>query len=409
MPPHGPIDCTVPGRRRGLDGTLRAHGTIPCLARSHRRSVSRETATRSPIVAALGAHGSENLRGPARGAHSCPGGRPPGAGEIFRNPELAATPRADRRRRRRAVYRGALGKRLRPTSRGAAGSWPGRLRRAHLRLGRSDRTTYRGTTVYEMPPTAGLRRARDAQHPRGLRRRRDGHNSADYLHVLIEAKRIAFADGGAYLADPRTCRRRRCRPALEGIRCRCGAARSICDRAAPAYGRPVVRPTRDAATRWSSPLLTERQRHLLHQFALRPVRAGIVVPGTGIVLHTAERLQLSKRGIRIGWRRASGPSTRSCRRSYEGREAVDGLRRMGGDNQAQAHAQVVVNVVDFGMNVQEAGEPRACGTPTPGSASRARLTRRSGPSCAVAVHAVRTAAARWAGTRWPASTRRRAC
>ena len=70
---------------------------------------------------------------------------------------------------------------------------------------------------------------------------------------------------------------------------------------------------------------------------------------------------------------------------------------MGGDNQAQAHAQVVANFVDFGMHVQEAGEPPACATWAASSRSKAASAPRSARRSKRKGHASSTAAAPMGG------------
>src|SRR3954452_22690811 len=63
-------------------------------------------------------------------------------------------------------------------------------------------TRYRGYDVYEMPPnTQGFVPLEMLNILEGFGLEALGHNSAEYLHLLVEAKRIAFADRAAYLAD----------------------------------------------------------------------------------------------------------------------------------------------------------------------------------------------------------------
>src|ERR671935_1129198 len=65
------------------------------------------------------------------------------------------------------------------------------------------RTSYRGYDIYEMPPnTQGFVALEMLNILEGYDIKSLGHNSAAYLHLLVEAKRIAFADRAAYLADP---------------------------------------------------------------------------------------------------------------------------------------------------------------------------------------------------------------
>ena len=164
-----------------------------------------------------------------------PGGRAPRAGEILPQSGAGDEPRDDRRRRRaRDVRRHAA-----ENDRGrhhAARRVPGRgrLRRAHLGLGRSDRHDVSRYTVYEMPPNSqGFVALEMLNILEGYDVAAMGHNSADYLHVLTEAKRIAFADRAPTWPTRARAGDRAADAALQGIRVRSAQP----DR--PAQGRSV--------------------------------------------------------------------------------------------------------------------------------------------------------------------------
>jgi gamma-glutamyltranspeptidase/glutathione hydrolase len=85
--------------------------------------------------------------------------------------------------------------------------------------------------------------------------------------------------------------------------------------------------------------------------------SGVVVPGTGVALHNRG----SGFTLEPGHPNCLAPGKRPLHTLVPGFLMKDGrplmpFGVMGGDNQAQAHAQIVVNIVDFGMNVQEAGD-----------------------------------------------------
>ncbi len=81
-------------------------------------------------------------------------------------------------------------------------------------------TNYRGYDVHEMPPsTQGFVALEMLNILEGFDIKAMGHNRADYLHVVTEAKKIAFADRAAYLADrERDGEGRREDAAVEGLR-----------------------------------------------------------------------------------------------------------------------------------------------------------------------------------------------
>ena len=110
------------------------------------------------------------------------------------------------------------------------------------------RTNYRGYDVLEMPPnTQGFVALEMLNIIEGFDIKALGHNSADYLHVVSEAKRIAFADRGAYLADRDHMPKGVLDDAdVEGLRRRAAPRRSTCDREAGERARG--RATSPAAT-----------------------------------------------------------------------------------------------------------------------------------------------------------------
>jgi gamma-glutamyltranspeptidase/glutathione hydrolase len=132
-----------------------------------------------------------------------PNGRAPRSGEVFRNPHLAATLEQIASGASGAFYRGAVAKAI-------AGDLKKRnalLSEADLAEHRSDwvepiATDYRGHRVLEMPPnTQGITALQMLNILEGFDLKALGHNSAAYLDLLVEAKRIAFADREAWLAD----------------------------------------------------------------------------------------------------------------------------------------------------------------------------------------------------------------
>jgi gamma-glutamyltranspeptidase/glutathione hydrolase len=183
-----------------------------------------------------------------------------------------------------------------------------------------------------------------------------GHNSADYLHIVSEAKRIAFADRGAVLAD---------RDHMPN-----GALQRLISKDYAASRRREINMTRAAATyspdfagvdRGDTIYLTAADANgnvvSFIQSLFSSFGAGFVAGDTGITLQN--------RGagftLQPGHPNEIGPHKRPLHTLVPAMLAKNGrpvlaFGVMGGDNQAQAHAQIVANVVDFGMHVQEAGD-----------------------------------------------------
>ena len=362
MPPHGPYTVTVPGAVAGWEELLRSRGTIS-LARAVAPAIrfARDGHVVADIVAEHWERTAARIAKDAAAAQLLlPGGRPPRAGEIFRNPDLAASLEAIAAEGAPAMYGGALGKAIASDIARRGGF----LTEADFTAHTSEwvdpiRTSYRGYDVFEMPPNSqGFVALEMLNILEGYDVEGMGHNSADYLHVLTEAKRVAFADRAAYLADPAHV------PAtvLQTLVSKEYAAerrRQIDPRkAAPAHEPGLSFARRDLgdtvylAAADSKGNVISFINSLFDLFG-----AGLVVPGTGIVLHSRG----SGFSLESGHPNCLAPGKRPLHTLAPAFLMRNGKPLMafgvtGGDNQAQAHAQVVVNVVDFGMNIQEAGD-----------------------------------------------------
>ncbi len=131
-------------------------------------------------------------------------GKPPVEGQLFRNPDLAATYQKIATGGRDAFYTGALAEAMDRYAR-QTGLY---LRKADLAAHQSQwvepvSVNYRGYDVYELPPNGqGVAVLQMLNILEGYDLNRLGHNSADYLHLLVEAKKLAFEDRARYYADP---------------------------------------------------------------------------------------------------------------------------------------------------------------------------------------------------------------
>jgi gamma-glutamyltranspeptidase/glutathione hydrolase len=185
-----------------------------------------------------------------------------------------------------------------------------------------------------------------------------GHNSADYLHALVEAKRIAFADRAAYLGDP------------DGVPA--DLLRTLISKEYAAARRKEIDPARTTVVRdavhsfagldrGDTIYLTAADGNgnavSLIQSLFSDFGCGIVAGDTGIVLSNRG----SSFNLTPGHPAAIGPRKRPPHTLIPAFVMKDGapffsFGVMGGDHQAQGHTQVLINLIDFGMNVQEAGE-----------------------------------------------------
>jgi gamma-glutamyltranspeptidase/glutathione hydrolase len=212
--------------------------------------------------------------------------------------------------------------------------------------------------VYELPPnTQGFVALEILNILEGYDVRAMGHNSAEFLHVYSEAKRIAFADRAVHLADADHVP-----PELLALLISKDYAtdrRKQIDlrRAAPSYGA-------------AAPALMERRGDTVYLAAadrsgtvvslinslFDSFGSGLVVPATGIALHSRGAGFTLTPGHPNRLAPGKRPAHTLVPAMVIDADSTTAFGVMGADNQAQAHAQVVANIVDFGMHVQDAGE-----------------------------------------------------
>jgi len=370
LPDDGILSVTVPGAVDGWDRLLREHGTIS-LARAlapaieHARSGFEVT----PVVARQWAEAVPLLSKEASAAATfLIDGRAPRAGERFLNPMLATSLERLATGGRDELYEGALGQRIHEASR-RRGGW---LVADDLRSHRSDwvtpiRTTFRGYEVVELPPnTQGLTALEllnlleDAVDPAAT------HDDLDYCHRLIEATRIAFSDRDAYVADADWVPADTVERLISKDYARLRGREIVARRAALGYRPglsttppPTPRPSGARQAHGDTVYLAAADRMgnaaSLIQSLFGTFGSGVVVEGTGIVLHNRGSLFSSD----ATHPNRLAPRKRPFHTLIPALVLEDGLPWlvygvMGGHMQAQGHAQILMNLLAFGMDVQEA-------------------------------------------------------
>jgi gamma-glutamyltranspeptidase/glutathione hydrolase len=309
-------------------------------------------------------------RDPAAAKTFLPGGRAPLPGEVFQNPNLARSLELIAKEGRDAFYQGAIAQAIATDMKARDGL----LDLEDLAAHKSDwvepiSTDYRGYDVMEMPPsTQGFVALEMLNLMEGFDVKAMGHNSADYLHLVSEAKKIAFADRGAYLADrdamPKgVLQRLISKEYAAKRRLEINMSKATASYAPGALGGSAPGPSVDFAGRDLGDTIyltvADSQGNVvsLIQSLFGSFGAGIVAGDTGITLHN--------RGAGFvftpGHPNQIGPGKRPLHTLVPAMILKDGkpwvsFGVMGGDNQGQAHAQVVANFVDFGMNVRDAGD-----------------------------------------------------
>ena len=370
MPSFGIESVSVPGAVDGWHQLLERHGTISFgRALAPAIEYARNGFAVTEVVASQWQTTADLLAlDPAAANTFLPNGRAPRAGEVFANPYLAETLQQLAREGRDAFYEGPIAKAIAADARRRNG-W---LDEADLTAHRSDwvepiRTTFRGYEVLELPPnTQGI----TALEALNLLELDDlgslQHNSAAYLHRLIEAIRIAFADRDAYIADPASVPPELIERLVSKEYAVTRHNEIDPDQAAPTYapwGEDVAGNTPGAPRSGKGDTVylatADRQGNVvsLIQSLFGAFGSGIVAGDTGIVLQNRASLF------------STDPTHPNClapgKRPFHTLVPALVLRAdapwlsfgvMGGDMQTQAHVQVLLNMLLFGMNVQAAGE-----------------------------------------------------
>ena len=376
MPDHGALSVTVPGAVDGWSQLLSEHGTFPLRqALAPAIACARDGFPVAEVVARQWRDAAPMLAAdPAAAAAFLPRNRAPGPGDIFACPALASTLELIATDGRDALYRGGLGRTIaRDAER--RGGW---LTAADLSDHCSEwvdpiRATHADVELLELPPNTQGFVALEALNILGEDDLgRLGHNSADYLHLVLEALAIAFADRDAYLADPAAVpdttlerlishdyARSRRRDIMSG---RAGAHASGRVRAGHEPGTgPSGAPQDTGDTVYLAAADDRGNMVSLIQSLYAGFGAGIVAGNTGIVLHNRgslfdtdpahpNHLAPHKRPLH----------TLAPAMAFRGGRPWLSYGVMGGGMQPQGHLQVLLNMICFGMNIQEAGDaPRA--------------------------------------------------
>jgi len=308
-------------------------------------------------------------------------GRTPAKGDIFKNPALAKTLRLIGEKGRDAFYKSEVADKIDKFMQENGGY----LRKADFEKHTSTwvdpvSTNYRGYNVFELPPNGqGIATLQILNILEGFDLKSMGRNSAETLHIMVEAKKIAWADRAKFYADPEFAK-----IPLAGLLSKKYAAerRKLIDpgHAAkaveagmpPGNGaglQPMREPLQDsAATPKRSPVDDGDTIYMctadddgnmvsLIQSNYRGMGSGIVVPGLGFMFQDRGELF----SMEPGHANVYAPGKRPFHTIIPGFVMKDGkpweaFGVMGGGMQPQGHVQVLTNQMDFGLNAQEAGD-----------------------------------------------------
>ena len=358
MPQGGIHSVTVPGAVDGWSKLVERFGRLKLS--DDLAGAARLAGEGFPVTEWVSAYWSEDearVRGDAQAAKTfLPGGHAPKAGELFRNPDLAASLRQIGAQGRDAYYQGEIAQRIVAASERLGGTMTAAdLAGYSAEWVEPISTTYRGWTVYEMPPNGqGLAALMMLNLMERFSFVDAGHNSADVLHIDIEAKKLAYADLVRYIGDPKFSKlpvadllsKDRASVRVSEI----DSQHAHCDVAAGKL------PARAGDTTYLTVVDKDGNMVSLIQSNYDSFGSGIVADGTGFALHNRGALftlDATSPNVLAGHKR---PLHTIIPAMMEKNGVRIAFGIMGGWNQSQAHAQFVSNVVDFGMNIQAALE-----------------------------------------------------
>ena len=281
--------------------------------------------------------------------------RAPRVGELFRNRDLAWSYRQIAAQGRDAFYKGEIARRLFELSRHHGGTMTMKdLAEYSGEWVDPISITYRDWTVYEMTPNSqGIAALEMLNLMENFTLGQFGPNSTRALHVMIEAKKLAYADLVPYIGDPKGAKL-----PVAGLIAKDYArerAKLIDMNKANCAAEPGA-PPQGGDTIYLSVVDREGNMVSLIQSNYEAFGSGLVADGTGFVLHDRGALfSLDPASPNaLGGRKRPLHSIIPAFMQKGDVRIAFGI--MGGWNQSQAHAQFVANIVDFKMNIQAALE-----------------------------------------------------
>jgi len=359
IPPFGPLPVSVPGT---VDGWFELHGRY---GRLPMREVlapaiayARDGFPVSEVIAHyLKANEARIGEFPGFKETYMPNGHVPGKGEMFKNPRLATTYEALAEKGRDEFYKGGIAKRIDAymAEQGGLLNYDD-LAAHHSEWVTPVSTNYGGWDVFELPPNGqGIAALQILNILEGYDIAAMGFGSAEYLHTLTEAKKLAFADRAKFYADmdfvdvPVTdliskdyaaARRESINPNKASMQVPAGDAKLDA-------GDTIYLTVADSDGNMVS----------LIQSNYRGMGSGMTPGELGFVLQDrAELFALDKDHANVveGGKRPFHTIIPAF--VMKDGKSLMSFGLMGGAMQPQGHAQIIVNLVDFGMNLQEAGD-----------------------------------------------------
>jgi len=372
MPAGGILPVTVPGTVWGWQAALQRFGTLSFkevleAAAQYAQDgfpVSERTASDWTLPNALPLRGCCTQLDPDSVKVWYVNGQPPAPGQIFRNPDLARTFRLLQKQGADGFYKGEIARAIVAKSQALGGTMTSEdLASYHGEWVEPARTQYHGYDVLELPPPSQAWAANEMLNilqeclplwAPGQTLASLGPRSPQYWHILVEAKKLAYEDLFRYNADPNVVS-----VPLAQLLSAAHAA-SLCAKFDPRHASATGAPS-GVDLRGDTIVLStaDRDGNMVSwvNSNFNEFGSGITVPGYGFVLHNRGTLfTLDPHSPNVIAPHKRPFNTLSAGFLMRAGQPAMTVTLMGGDMQAQGHAQLLVNVIDLGANVQAAAD-----------------------------------------------------
>lgn len=356
IPAYGPLPVSVPGC---VDGWFEMHGRFGSLDMKEvlgpAITYAREGFPVSELIAYYMKGSTSLKRFPGFEETYMPDGRTPDKGEIFKNPYLANTLEKIAEDGRDAFYKGDIARTIARYMKDQGGflSYED-LADHHSEWVDPVSTNYRGYDLWELPPNGqGIAALQILNILEGYDIAAMGFGSKAYIHAFVEAKKLAYEDRAKYYADP----------AFNDL-----PVEQLVSKEYAAGRRSLINPSRAARSypagefeHGNTIYMTVADRHgnmvSLIQSNFRGMGSGMTPYELGFILQDRGELF----SLEEGHFNCYAPGKRPFHTIIpafvtKGGKPFMSFGVMGGSMQPQGHVQILVNMIDFGMNLQEAGD-----------------------------------------------------
>ena len=360
IPPHGPLPVSVPGT---VDAWFALHEKFG------RRPIAEDLAPAiryaregHPVHEVIAYYWNLSVprlsKWPGFTEQFTINGRAPKRGETWKNPNLANTLEAIGSGGRDAFYKGDIARSIDAYFKANGGF----LSYEDLAAHRGEwvepvSTNYRGYDVWELPPNSqGIAALQILNLLEPYDLKQYGFGSPEHVHLFVEAKKLAFADRARWYADPAFGTLPVSKMISKPYARQRGKLMSM-DRAAREVQPATPKELEEGDTIYMTVADADGMMVSLIQSNYRGMGSGMAVPGLGFIFQDRGEMFVLKEGHPNSY----APGKRPFQTIIPAFVTKDGkpwlsFGVMGGGMQPQGHAQIVINLIDFGMNLQEAGD-----------------------------------------------------